>query len=396
MTSYSNLSKKELIGLLEKNTLTALNNETQSDKSSDNTLLKNVLDTIDEPIYIVDLMTEEIIFANKKIVELFGSVVGKKCWKVLQKGQSKVCNFCTNKHLLNDKNQPTGIRHSTYLNEMKKKWFQCRDQAMRWNDGRLVAVKTSVDVTALKNTTLSLSQLLEENKKLTQDIVIATDNERRQLSQDLHDEIGQIGTAIKLNADFLVTKINGVLASENEIINDIILLSEQLLNTVRNISTRLNPRSIILDSTVNEMLQSLFSDWIKRNRNVTGQIIFNAEVDFDLPLGIKETLYRVIQEALTNITRHSEATEVKATLSIYKKEQQESTLITQKIVNTLGGGYIVDLIIFDNGCGFPKTLNSRCLGLKYMNERVRSLGGSLFREKSPTGGAQIHVQLPFI
>ena len=144
------------------------------------------------------------------------------------------------------------------------------------------------------------------------------------------------------------------------------------------------------------MLQDLFSDWNKRNRNVIGQITLNAKVDSDLPLDIKEMLYRVTQEALTNITRHSGATEVQAAFSIYKMEQQDNKLITKEFINNKGSGFIVDLVISDNGCGFPKTFNNRCLGLKYMNERVRSLGGSLYRGDSSAGGAQIHVQLPYV
>jgi signal transduction histidine kinase len=396
MTSYLDLSKEELIALLQKKPLSDSDNDKLNAQSSNTELLKTVLDTIDEPIYIVDLKTDEIIFSNQKTVDLFGPVVGKKCWLALQKGRNKACSFCTNKYLLDEAGQPTGTRHSTHLNLWKEKWFQCCDQAMRWHDGRMVAVKTSIDISALKSMTSSLNKLLIENKKLTQDIVISTDNERRQLSQDIHDEIGQIGTAIKLNADFLAVQSEGRSSAEVAAINEIITLSEQFLNAAKDISIRLNPRSIIMNFSINEVLQGLFDDWSARNSNITGQISFNTKIDASLPVGLKETLYRTMQEALTNITRHAAATRVNIVFSIFQKQPTKSELKTNSPSYTTGRNFIIDLTISDDGQGFPQLIDNRCLGLRYMDERVKALSGSLSRESSATGGAQIHIQLPYL
>jgi len=93
-------------------------------------LAHEILDTVDEAIYIVDLVTYEVIFSNRVHKELFGETVGKPCWEKLQIGQTGPCGFCTNSHLLDEKNEPTGVHRSLYKNTLTNCWYQCCDQAM--------------------------------------------------------------------------------------------------------------------------------------------------------------------------------------------------------------------------------------------------------------------------
>lgn len=360
-------------------------------------LLKTVFDTIDEPIYIVDLETDRIVFANKKIETLFGSVLGEYCWESLQKGQKGPCSFCTNHYLIDNDGQPTGVHQSTYQNTFSNRWFQCSDQAFTWHDGRMVAIKTSVDVTELKESILSMTRLLNKNEKLARKIVASIDNERRQLSQYLHDEIGQIGTAIRLDADFLLVEAKKTQASDSQrnAIKDIVKLSTQFLDTIRGVSTELNPRSMILHLTIYEVLQGLFNEWLNRNRNLKGNITFNFNSNLDVGIAIKEALYRVMQETLTNISRHSKASQVSvlcSTIEIGTKESEEN-------LSGLGKNHtqktVLKLIIDDNGVGFPEEPNNCCLGLVYMEGRVKTLGGNFQKNVSSMGGAQIQVQVPY-
>lgn len=398
MSSYSSLLKKELINLLEaRDRLVHAQEKNLCYKNVERLdLLQLVFDTIDEPIYIVDLETDKIIFANKKIEALFGPVIGEYCWERLQKGQSGPCSFCTNPKLIDKEGQPTGVHRSIYQNSFINRWFQCSDQATVWYDGRMVAIKTSVDVSVLKETALSMNRLLEQNMSLAQKIVSSIDNERRQLSQDLHDEIGQIGTAIKLNADFLLIEAKDAHFTDDQLraVKDIVKLSEQFLATTRDISTHLNPRSMISHLTVQEMLQGLFDQWLSRNRSIKGSITFDFDLNMDLEISLKEALYRVMQEALTNISRHSRATQVSLLLSISRVRAKESEGSSGETDKNLLKENVIELTIGDNGVGFPDEINDCCLGLVYMYGRVTSLGGQLQKGVSPLGGAQIKVQLP--
>jgi len=359
-------------------------------------LLQLVFDTIDEAIYMVDLESNKIIFGNKKVETLFGPAIGNYCWETLQKGQSGPCSFCTNPYLLDKNGQPTGVHQSTYQNGATEQWLQCSDQAFVWNDGRMVAIKTSVDVSKLKESALSMSLLLEQNKNLAQKIVSSIDDERLLLSQDLHDEIGQIGTAIKLNADFLLVEAESLDCSEEQLnaVKDIINLSEKFLTATQNISTHLNPRSMILHLTVREVLHSLFAEWLNRNRKTKATIVFDFNFSLNMDISSKEVLYRVLQEALTNISRHSKANEVSVVCSISTTRTKELEDSSDETNENLTKENIFVLTIGDNGVGFTSDFNDSCLGLVYMRSRVTSLGGQLQKGISPLGGAQIKVQLP--
>ncbi|MCX7680102.1 MAG: ATP-binding protein [Spirochaetes bacterium] len=113
-------------------------------------LLRDVIDKIDAVIYVADLQTYEILLINEYVEKRWGDITGKLCWQSLQKGQSGPCPFCTN-HLLVDKNgNPTGVHTWEFQNTITGQWFQCRDIAMRWNDGRLVRMEIATDITDLR------------------------------------------------------------------------------------------------------------------------------------------------------------------------------------------------------------------------------------------------------
>ncbi|GEM_PF-3105135 len=352
-------------------------------------LLQVVLNTIDEPIYIVDLVNDEIIFANKKIDELFGDVIGARCWETLQKGQDGPCHFCTNHYLVDKNSRPTGVYRSRYKNNLTESWYQCCDKAFKWTNGRMVAIKTSVDVTAIVESNLSVKKLFEQNRSLTQKALNLRDKERKQLSLDLHDELGQIGTAIKLNAEFLLAQEKVKTTEENNALKDIVSLTSDFLKTTHNISNRLNPQTLISNLTISELLSELFEEWLLRNRKIKGGISFNIDHCLDSCLGTnhKEILFRTLQEALTNISRHSKATQVTVSCNASKRDMD-------KVGSPKGATYIFKMKISDDGVGFPESTDSRNLGLTYMNERITSQRGNLSTGRSIMGGAEVLMQLP--
>lgn len=87
---------------------------------------------------------------------------GRHCWEVLQKDQTGPCAFCTNPKLLNEDNEPTGIYVWEFQNTKTGHWYQCRDQAVRWVDGRLVRIEIAVDITERKQRE---QELLEARRK---------------------------------------------------------------------------------------------------------------------------------------------------------------------------------------------------------------------------------------
>jgi PAS domain S-box-containing protein len=108
---------------------------------------QTVMDSLDALVYVADMETYEILFLNKIGLERWGAVVGKPCWQTLQKGQNGPCLFCTNNKLIDAQGNPTGVLVWESQKSQDGKWYQCRDQAIRWIDGRLVRLEVAIEVT---------------------------------------------------------------------------------------------------------------------------------------------------------------------------------------------------------------------------------------------------------
>ena len=110
--------------------------------------LRIILDSMDDLIYVSDLKTDVIVFANTQTRAVFGDIEGQRCWEVLQSGR---CAFCPSQAaLLDAAGQPTGIRCWMQQNTLNAQWYNCRDQAIRWSDGRYVRLVMLTDITERK------------------------------------------------------------------------------------------------------------------------------------------------------------------------------------------------------------------------------------------------------
>ncbi len=114
-----------------------------------NERFNTVLDSLDAAVYVGDMETYEILFANRYIKDLVNDqdLVGKTCWKVLQTGQIDSCEFCSNDKLIDEQGQPTGVYTWEYKNTLTQRWFYVKDRAIRWVDGRLVRLQVATDIT---------------------------------------------------------------------------------------------------------------------------------------------------------------------------------------------------------------------------------------------------------
>jgi diguanylate cyclase (GGDEF)-like protein/PAS domain S-box-containing protein len=109
-----------------------------------------VLDSLDAYIYVADMQTHEILFANKRLRDIRGDVTGKICWQVLQEGQSAPCDFCTNDKLLTSQGEPAGVYSWEFRNTVTGSWLDIRDRAIRWVDGRIARLEVAIDIIARK------------------------------------------------------------------------------------------------------------------------------------------------------------------------------------------------------------------------------------------------------
>ena len=114
-------------------------------------LLRAVLDSLDAVVYVADMQSHELLLVNSYVRKVWGDITGKICWQTLQRDQMGPCSFCTNSRLVDAAGRPTGVQVWEFQNTVSGQWFQCRDVAIPWSDGRLVRLEIAADVTELRH-----------------------------------------------------------------------------------------------------------------------------------------------------------------------------------------------------------------------------------------------------
>ncbi len=113
--------------------------------------LISILDGTNAGVYVADMKTYELLFINALGRRLFGKdLIGKTCWKTLQKDMLGPCSFCTNDRLLGDDGEPGPPVVWEHYNPVLDRWFQLHDQAIPWDDGRYVRMEIALDITERK------------------------------------------------------------------------------------------------------------------------------------------------------------------------------------------------------------------------------------------------------
>jgi signal transduction histidine kinase len=202
-------------------------------------------------------------------------------------------------------------------------------------------------------------------------MVQAREDERRRIARELHDELGQRLTALKMELSSLGGESSGSARAGR--IEAMLEMVDETVATVRRIATELRP--LMLDDLgLNAAIEWLADSWSRRMGVAVKLHLHAADPALDDAVSI--ALYRMVQEALTNIARHAQATQVCI-------EMQQT------------GGEL-QLSVMDNGIGFDEASIYRdgSYGLAGMRERALMLGGKLEIGSSPEGGGRVTVHLP--
>ncbi|MEA3277846.1 MAG: hypothetical protein U9Q81_21700 [Pseudomonadota bacterium] len=111
-----------------------------------------VADNLDVAIYVANLKTSELLFLNKYAKERWGTdYKTRRCSEFLQSGSPDSCPFCDDKNLVDTDGNPTGVYRWEFNDPVTDEWFECRDEAIRWPDGRLFHLEVAVDITSRKS-----------------------------------------------------------------------------------------------------------------------------------------------------------------------------------------------------------------------------------------------------
>lgn len=139
-------------------------------------LVGKILDSLDGIVYVSDLETNEILFANNYLKQAFGfDPTGRNCQELIRRCHGDGGSFCDNSRLIDQNGQPGGVLYLQYQNPYNKKWYSAKAQALEWTKGRYVRLEIALDISEHKRlqSFLKEARLQAENAMNTKNRFIA-------------------------------------------------------------------------------------------------------------------------------------------------------------------------------------------------------------------------------
>jgi len=239
---------------------------------------------------------------------------------------------------------------------------------------RLAATLNSMlDLVAAK--ARAIERYSEHLQQLSAKVIRAQEDERKRIALELHDETGQALTSLAIGLRVLQgAKTLDEACSQAE---ELLRLTHRALDGVHNLALELRPKTLD-DLGLVPALRSFLKEW---NRHLKLAVDFSAQgLDCRLPPHVETSIYRLVQEALTNVAKHSRAGSVRVSL-----ERVEDRLIVQVADDGQG---------FDPNQEFDAADGGRGIGLFGMKERMSIIGGTCTIQSAPGKGTVVRAEVP--
>jgi PAS domain S-box-containing protein len=234
------------------------------------------------------------------------------------------------------------------------------------------------DITAQNQAQAALEQSRERLQRLAAGLLVAREEERATIARDIHDDLGQALTALKMDVKWIARRVGDAVSGDaqaqavEEKTQEMSALIDETIATVRRIGTELRP-GVLDDLGLTAAVEWQVEEFERRSGiRCTLDVVDTSALDRD----VATAAFRVLQEALTNVARHSGASRVVVRLAV--------------------GGSTLLLEVRDDGTGITpeKTANAQSIGLAGMRERAQLVGGSLTVSGSPGAGTCVRAEIP--
>lgn len=240
-------------------------------------------------------------------------------------------------------------------------------------EGKPCIIGTGIDISDRKKAEEMLLQTTERLRELSAHLQNVREDERIRIAREIHDELGQQLTVLKMDISWLKRKVEIKDPKVEQKMKDLMAVIDNTVKTVRKISSDLRP-SLLDDLGLVAALEWHSQEFEKRSGIKTTFVSAIPEVAVETP--VATAMFRIFQETLTNVARHADATTVEATLI-----QENGKLIMR---------------IRDNGKGFSidDIENKRTLGILGMQERIAIIDGEYRIDSQPGQGTLVEVKVP--
>ena len=333
---------------------------------------RDLLDLAPVAMWITD--HDRIVFANRAAHRLFGvdaggQLIGQSVHTLIRSdGQEALRSYMA--EALRGAPQAPVMLGSIVRPDGQQREVEIASTALPDHGGTVLQMVIT-DVTQRQRQQREDARHRLELRQLSASVVEAREEERRRIARELHDELGQRLTALKMALAGL--RPERLASADRERVDGMFEMIDDTVSAVRRIAADLRP--LMLDDLgLNAAIEALAREAARRlDIEVTVRL---AENDPPLPAGAAIAVYRMVQEALTNVGRHARATDVRIALL----HQGDEAVLT----------------VHDNGTGFPADASPAegRFGLLGIRERALMLGGRLEIDNPPGGGARITVRLP--
>ena len=253
----------------------------------------------------------------------------------------------------------------------QQRWAEIKAITRQLDDGAYVWDGIVWDISESKRIELELASSREQLRELSAHLESVREEEKARIAREVHDELGQMLTVLKLETSMCELAYAELDPGLSERLNSMKRLIAQLFQLVRDVATALRPP--ILDAGIASAIE-----WQARRFEARTQIPCLVQVPDNLPVLSDAKaigLFRILQEALTNVMRHAQAHTVELTLALE--------------------GDALCLTVSDDGVGFvAATGRPTSFGVVGMRERVLIMGGTLVLDSVPGEGTSLKVRVP--
>jgi PAS domain S-box-containing protein len=327
----------------------------------------------------------KIMWTNDLAKSLFGpDLVGKECYSAYRR-TDKPCKPCVVKKCFEDEKIHERETEVIAADGNRMVYWLTASVAARDRDGQpKMVMEVSRDITEGKRTEELLRRaneklLLEskERKRLSKRLIELLEGVRHRISMELHDQVGQTLTTLKMDLESVKKHAKGIDDFLKDQVQAGINKTVQCMRDIKNISSGLRPNTLDALGLV-PSIRALFDD-IKETNDMEIHF-FSKNVPKRLDSEKELALYRIVQEAVTNILTHAQAGKI--------------------FVNLVQKGEVLSLTVEDDGIGFePERIEiprktKGGMGLPIMRERSKQLGGEFTIESRIDGGTLLLAEIP--
>jgi PAS domain S-box-containing protein len=322
-----------------------------------------ILETMQEGVVLIDPIHHAIRLTNPTFDRMFGYASTELSGRSIEPLFSMLT--------VQRRRLARALRDRTKTGEIVPVEFECA----RRDGTRFVAacVVTPLTINGFEHWLAVLNDVTER-KQLEREIIEIANREQQRIGNDLHDGLGQDLTGIALMLRGVAAQLRRESSAAHQDVEDVIGLVNNAIDSTRTLARGLSP----VGGGRGDLAAAIQTLGARIGERFSVQVAFH--VNFSEALRLSETaaahVYRIVQEALTNVARHSDARHVSIRLNTCDGELQ----------------FQVD----DDGCGLPPLAADRTggLGLKIMRYRAQMLGGDLVIESNGNGGTSVRCSCP--